>query len=108
MFDNPMFENYVTNYMEETQSKINDSITFEQFKTIQWEKGVPYFIIDFLGYMTGHKDMVEKYFEDVTDIIHGKATEDLNRFISKNPFNMKENDKKTFNEIYTKQSHNDD
>lgn len=55
LFENPIFENYVTNYVEETQQALNDSVSFEQFKTIFWENGFPNIMIDFLGYLTGQK-----------------------------------------------------
>ena len=53
IFDNPIFENYFTQYMEETQHDINEVIDFDQFKTIFWKHGVPQFIIDVLSYITG-------------------------------------------------------
>ena len=38
---NPIFENYITSYMEETQSEIQATIDFDQFRAIPWRKGVP-------------------------------------------------------------------
>lgn len=41
MFKNPVFEHYITMYMENTQSDINESLNLEQFKAIFWENGLP-------------------------------------------------------------------
>ena len=48
----PVIENYITSYMEDTQVQINDYIHFDQFKTIQWERGLPLLMVDFLKYLT--------------------------------------------------------
>ena len=53
IFDNPIFERHISNYMEETQIEINNHVNFEQFKTIVWKEGVPKFILDFLSYISG-------------------------------------------------------
>ena len=34
IFDNPIFEYFISTYVENTQEQQNDYITFEQFKTI--------------------------------------------------------------------------
>lgn len=100
MFENPIFENYLTNYMEETQSKINNAITFDQFKTIFWEKGFPNFIIEFLCCLTGQREKVFKFCEEIQDLITQKTRDDLNKFIVKNPFNLQDEDRMKFNEIF--------
>ncbi len=48
IFDNPIFEYFISTYVENTQEQQNDYITFEQFKTIVWKNGMPQFIIDLL------------------------------------------------------------
>ena len=53
LFENPIFENYITEYIEETQNDLTGSIDFEKFKQISWKQMVPNFILDFLGYITG-------------------------------------------------------
>ena len=63
IFDNPIFENYFTQYMEETQHDINEVIDFDQFKTIFWKHGVPQFIIDVLSYITGLEEKIYECFE---------------------------------------------
>jgi len=45
--------------MEETQREIQQNITFEQFKTIVWKRGLPSFIIDFLGYISGAPEEIK-------------------------------------------------
>ena len=39
--------------MEETQRDVSDVVTFELFKHIVWDDGLPAFIIDFLIYISG-------------------------------------------------------
>jgi hypothetical protein len=41
IFKNPIFEEFITYYMGETQSLIEESIKFEQFQLINWKNGVP-------------------------------------------------------------------
>jgi hypothetical protein len=58
IFDNPVFEKHLSYYMEETQRDVSDVVSFEQFKTIVWDKGMPQFIIDFLIYISGWQSEV--------------------------------------------------
>ena len=104
MFENPIFENYITNYMEDTQHKINDTIGFEQFKTIFWSKSVPNFIIDLLGYLTGQPDKVTSLFDDINDIYSQRTKEDLNRFVNKNPFNLADKEKQLLTDKFAIQT----
>lgn len=53
IFDNPIFEKHFSYYMEETQRDVSDVVTFDIFKHIVWEDGLPTFIIDFLIYISG-------------------------------------------------------
>ena len=62
IFDNPIFEYFISTYVESTQDQLNDYITFEQFKTIVWKNGMPQFIIDLLQYITSfHEDIAEMF-----------------------------------------------
>lgn len=63
IFDNPIFEYFISTYLENTQEQQNDYITFEQFKTIVWKNGMPQFIIDLLQYITS-------FHEEITDMFH--------------------------------------
>lgn len=69
IFQNPIFERHISNYMEETQIEINNSINFEQFKTIVWKEGVPNFILDFLGYISGQNSEVVALFKSTQSIL---------------------------------------
>ena len=77
MFENPIFEHYITTYMEETQDEINETISFEQFKTITWDHGFPCFIIEFLGYITGQPSAASNLIEELCPLIHGAIKHDL-------------------------------
>ena len=41
LFQNPLFEEYLSNYFEGTQKPLNEYITLDQFLTIKWKAGVP-------------------------------------------------------------------
>ena len=58
--DDPIMENFLTYYMEETQNGLQGLVSFEQFKLIHFTMGIPYIIIDFLGYISGEKDQIER------------------------------------------------
>lgn len=62
IFDNPIFEEYVTNYCEGTQKPLNEYITLDQFMTIKWKFGVPLFFIDLLSTITSQSDLVKSLF----------------------------------------------
>lgn len=58
LFDNPIFENYMTSYIEETQSEIQGAVTFEQFRSINFKWGIPHVMVDFLIYMSGQPKII--------------------------------------------------
>lgn len=41
----PTFENFISEYIEKTLSKVTESIVFDQFKSIQWPGGLPQTLI---------------------------------------------------------------
>ena len=53
IYQNPLFEQHLSQYMEDTQLEINDVVTLEQFRSIVWKKGIPSFMVDLLKYVTG-------------------------------------------------------
>lgn len=63
IFDNPILENFLTSYMEETQEALNDCITFEQFKSISWTNGMPGFVVDLLIYLTDCSEEIMAVFD---------------------------------------------
>lgn len=76
IFDNPILENFVTSYMEETQETLNDCITFEQFKGITWTNGMPCFILDLLAYLTGCSKEILEVFEALKGNLQKLAQDD--------------------------------
>ena len=58
-----MFENYVTQYMETTQKETNEYINVDQFKSIEWPRGMPCIIIEIMTYLTGEKDETVKFYD---------------------------------------------
>jgi len=65
LFKNPIFEHYVTQYMENTQSDINESLNLEQFKAIFWENGLPQLIIEIMCHITGCREETIKYYKKI-------------------------------------------
>jgi len=53
LFTNPIFECFISSYIEETQKAINEYVSLDQFKKQNWNRGLPNFAIDLLGYLTG-------------------------------------------------------
>lgn len=77
IFDNPLFEHYVTSYMEETQETAAEYVAFDQFKNIAWRNGVPCFLFDFLSHLTGLADEVYSFFGQRRLLFLRAAREDL-------------------------------
>lgn len=67
---NPVFENYISEYMETTQHDINENISFNQFVTIPWPKGLPGYIIEFIVQLVGNKREVLNYFQRISKGLH--------------------------------------
>jgi hypothetical protein len=62
LFKNPIFEEFFTKYMDETQHLISEAIGADQFQTINWRNGVPNLMIELLSEMTGAPEIIEDYF----------------------------------------------
>jgi len=62
LFQNPLFEEYLSNYFEGTQKALNEYITLDQFLTIKWKAGVPQFFIHLLSTLTGQPELVRTFF----------------------------------------------
>ena len=67
LFKNPFFEEFFTKYMDETQHLIGETITLDQFQTINWKKGVPNLIVELLCEMTGSPEIIEEYFMNIKE-----------------------------------------
>ena len=65
LFKNPIFENYVTQYMESTQKDTNEHINMDQFKSIVWQNGMPALIIEIMCYLTGEREETTAFYESV-------------------------------------------
>ena len=76
MFDNPIIENYITQYMEETQDSINNSITFDQFKCIEWSIGIPNFVIDLMILLTGCPQEIKDVYNQLRPFLLKISEED--------------------------------
>lgn len=61
----PIWENYISEYLENTQSDLNEHITFNQFLTIPWRYGLPQYIIEFVVQLVGNREAVTKYFQRI-------------------------------------------
>lgn len=64
LFDNPIFENYMTSYIEETQGEIQGAVNFEQFRSINFKYGIPHVMVDFLVYMSGQPRVIQQIVGD--------------------------------------------
>ena len=49
----PIFENYINEYMESTQSEVNENVNLGQFTTLKWAEGYPKYLMYILGEITG-------------------------------------------------------
>ena len=54
----------MSQYMEDTQFEINDTVTLEQFRSIVWKKGIPSFLVDLFKYLTGMDDELTTMFSN--------------------------------------------
>jgi hypothetical protein len=61
----PIWESYISEYLENTQSDLNEHITFNQFLTIPWRYGLPQYIIEFVVQLVGNREAVTKYFQRI-------------------------------------------
>ena len=76
IFDNPILENFITSYMEETQDTLNEYITFEQFKSIVWTNGMPAFILDLLIYLTDCPEEIFGVFDILKSNLQKQSQDD--------------------------------
>ena len=76
---NPIFENYLSQYVEDTQKDLNEYINFNQFVTIPWTHGIPAYIIEFVVQLVGNKQEVHNYFRRIHKSIKVFAQHDFEK-----------------------------
>lgn len=77
IFQNPVFENYVTAYMEDTQNLLSEHLTIETFKTIKWRRTIPAIVLDMLEYLCDASAGIEKIVQSVKGDYENAQEEDL-------------------------------
>ena len=75
----PVLENYLTEYMETTQHQINESISLQQFMTIQWAQGLPSYLIAFISQVVGNTHATATYFNTISKGLCQLTNNDLDR-----------------------------
>lgn len=61
----PIFENFITSYMEKTQRPINNTINLSQFMTLEWTHGFPEMMILLFSEILGNQQASSAYFKSI-------------------------------------------
>ena len=92
LFENPILENFMTQYLEETQDQINDYISQDYFKSIIWQLGLPYFVIDLMIYLTGCDQEIKDVLNQVKPQLQKISQEDYESTLQSQAQNLSLND----------------
>ena len=65
IFNNPIFENYMTSYMEDTQGALAEHLTIDTFKTIKWQRTVPAIVLDMLEYLCDSSAGIDQFLQSL-------------------------------------------
>lgn len=77
----PIWESYLSEYLETTQSDLNEHITFNQFLTISWRYGLPQYVIEFVSQLVGNRDAVKQYFQRIFKGVQTLTNQDAERVL---------------------------
>lgn len=67
IFKNPIFEEFITYYMDQNQALVDETVKFDQFQLINWKFGAPQLLIDALGNITNEPVLITQYFQQIKD-----------------------------------------